>query len=137
MKCIICDSLLHGRQRKFCSRECKIKFHSRYENKSAEWKRRSGKRSSKRHRRLRERVGELLGNECSICERTDIRLVAHQMSGKGHNSSGGTTSLKYAIDHPEEMVRLCYACHKGVHWAMKYLNMTWEDIVKIAPVVQR
>lgn len=28
-----------------------------------------------------------------------------------------------------DFVRLCYSCHKGVHWAMKYLGYTWARIL--------
>lgn len=28
-----------------------------------------------------------------------------------------------------EFVRLCFRCHKAVHWCMKYLGLSWEQIV--------
>lgn len=83
--------------------------------------------------RLGEKADELFGSSCIICGRgkKSSRMICHQKYGKKHNC----VNLTYAVNHPEEFVRLCYACHKGVHWVMKYFKMTWEGIFSIAPVV--
>jgi len=129
MKCELCKKILHGRQTRFCSKECKTKFYSKYENRSEKSKE-SSKRASKRWRKnLNKEVDRLLGDSCRICKR-DIKLASHKKDGKEHDTSGGTNSLQGVIKNPKDFVRLCYPCHKAVHWIMYYFNMTWEDIVE-------
>lgn len=41
----------------------------------------------------------------------------------------GLKELK-TIDN-DSYVRLCYYCHKSVHWCMEVLNISWKEISNI------
>lgn len=77
----------------------------------------------------KRKIIELLGNKCRICGRRNEygnrkqRLAAHEIYGKKHKQR-----RKYIIEHYKDFVILCYQCHKGVHFCMKYLGLMWKEI---------
>lgn len=77
----------------------------------------------------RQLMSDLLGDECVICLASDTLLVAHRTDGQPHEKFQWK-SLAWVQTELEtgKYVRLCAVCHKGVHWAMTYLGLTWEDI---------
>lgn len=93
-----------------------------------ERKRRMLERSKKYRKQVEERVNEVLGKECFFCNSKRC-LQCHRKDGKPHKN-GGNNGKNIAIKNPKEFVRLCYSCHKGVHWVMKWFNMNWETILK-------
>lgn len=93
-------------------------------------------RSVKARKRKREFLMKEIGECCYICKRKysdGHNIVIHTKSGKeGTHPSFSNLSwneIKNMISHKEEYVSLCYGCHKGIHWCMKYLRMTWSEIV--------
>lgn len=70
-------------------------------------------------------------DDCFICKLTDAYII-HRKDGKEHKKFGNL-SLKQTKEelegHENEYVRLCMICHKGVHWCMKYQNLTWKEII--------
>jgi hypothetical protein len=73
----------------------------------------------------REEADKVFGTKCSICN-SKINLCLHEKSGKIHNTS---CTASIALKNPKEWVRLCYPCHKAVHWVMTHFKMSWNEIV--------
>lgn len=92
------------------------------------------KRREESHRKCRDRArkkaDEIFGTKCCLCRngKTNRTLVLHEIYGKPHNDS---CSAFKALKNPKDWRRLCYSCHKSVHWVMKYFGMTWEQIVAL------
>jgi len=80
-----------------------------------------------KYRRWREKknkiIRELLGNKCKVCGNSKHKLYCHEIYGRKHK-------IWEMIIHPENFVLLCYGCHKGIHWCMKELGFSFEDILK-------
>jgi len=75
-------------------------------------------------KRKRQEALSLLGGKCFFCGKIR-RLVFHKKDGKAH----GLPAWRAAFKSPKEFVLLCKApCHRGVHFCMEHLNMTWKDI---------
>ena len=104
-------------------------FRDKYYN-DPEWRKRKRERDRKwrikNYRKLQKQRDEVFGKKCSICDST-IRLCLHRKDGKPHRRN--ETSLKQAIEKPEDWIRLCGKCHDGIHWVMKYFHLSWEEIV--------
>ncbi len=79
-------------------------------------------KKSKELRRIRDLI---FGDKCYICC-SKVGLVAHKKDGIKHKYNIMVTILDY-----KKYVRLCTSCHKGVHFCMKYLKYSWEDVYKI------
>jgi len=93
--------------------------------------------NTKRHRiKIKNEMEKLLGSQCMICK-SKQSLMAHEIYGSSHNGHNSGMLFADALDRPQDFIRLCYSCHKGVHWVMKWFNMSWDDIIsKIgAPIV--
>lgn len=75
--------------------------------------------------KVRAKADELFGTSCFFCGKT-AALALHKKDGQRHNDS---LTARYAIEAPQEWVRLCIFCHKIVHWNMGHLGMSWEEIV--------
>jgi len=114
------------------SKEWHKKYYQEHkEQKSVQAKRRYQKRGaeirekSKKFRlEKKDKAVELFGRKCAFCGNSSRYFVFHEKTGKRHNSGGGILALKM----PENFVLLCYVCHKGVHWCMSALNLSWEQI---------
>lgn len=96
-----------------------------------EEKKRRQKESSKRYReKFKKQVSFLIGNKCIICGR-DYKLISHRKDGIDHSTgSNGMAMVKDVINEPTKFVRLCWNCHKGVHWVMKYFDMDWDETIE-------
>lgn len=70
------------------------------------------------------------GEKCFICK-YDRRLVAHRKDGRKHKSFDYMGLYEF-IDELKtgKYVSLCFRCHKRIHWAMDYLNLTWDEMEK-------
>lgn len=81
--------------------------------------------SSKKWREnKRKEADKVFGINCSLCN-SNNNTCLHEKSGKPHNRN---CTANKALKNPEKWARLCYPCHKAVHWNMKHFHMTWEDI---------
>lgn len=79
-----------------------------------------------RHKKRIEAL-EVFDSKCAICKRSPERkncLHFHKKDGTKHKNRFSGVYLK----NPDEFVLLCVWCHKGVHFSMEYLGMTWEEI---------
>jgi hypothetical protein len=82
-------------------------------------------------KREKEGIGKILGCECMFCKSIK-NPQTHKVDGKPHEMNRKTVQLAEVVKNPQMFVRLCHLCHKAVHWNMKYLGMTWEDILEKA-----
>ena len=60
-------------------------------------------------------------------------IIIHRKDGQRHPNLSGlsVTALNRIIkQEKDKYVRLCYKCHKHVHWCMTYLGMDWNEIVQ-------
>jgi hypothetical protein len=81
----------------------------------------------KSRNKRKAKLDKLIGSDCIICNSTRS-LVTHEIYGIPHNGNGRDLYVD-AFERPQDFVRLCYSCHKGVHWVMKWFNMTWDEII--------
>lgn len=93
-----------------------------------ERKRRKLERNRKWVRKQYKLRDKIFGNKCVICG-SKRSLVLHEINGEPHKEDGYALVNK-AIKNPEQWRRLCYSCHKGVHWIMKYFGWSWGKIIK-------
>jgi hypothetical protein len=70
---------------------------------------------------------EIFGNKCIICA-SNRSLVLHRKDGTPHKEDSSRL-IVIAIKNPEEWGRVCYSCHKGIHWCMKFFGWKWEEIL--------
>ena len=87
-------------------------------------KKKQNKDRVEHYKKTRKQTLILLGSVCFFCGREAKRMMIHEKRGKKHK----TSAVYLAIKNPDDFVLLCCPCHRPVHWCMKYLNMTWEDI---------
>ena len=84
--------------------------------------------SEKRWRdKKRQEADRVFGTACFLCKGI-VRPGLHKKDGEEHQT--WCTAVE-ALKEPEKWVRLCYPCHKAVHWCMEHLGLTWEQIVEI------
>ena len=76
-----------------------------------------------------EKARKIFGDKCFICHKKARQKKAalpdfHRIDGEEHKG------LAYvdAIKNPDKYVPLCPLCHRGVHFAMEKLGMTWKEI---------
>lgn len=88
---------------------------------------------AKRVKIIRDKlVNDLMGTKCYFCE-SKINMALHRKDGMDHKriSMINNTSLVREMLESGDYVRLCYACHKSVHWCMEKLSLSWDNIVKL------
>jgi len=75
---------------------------------------------------------ELFGEECYFCGPIPKgkNKVIHRKDGNPHPREA-LWRWKFLLQmNPNEWVMVCQKHHRYVHWAMKYLGMSWDDIEK-------
>lgn len=83
------------------------------------------KKTREKKKRL---LNEILEDKCFFCG-YDQRLICHRKNGEPHIklSELGLQLLKSELN-TGGYARVCYKCHKAVHWCKDKLNMCWKDI---------
>lgn len=101
---------------------------------SAEEKKIKKNENDKRWRRKEAKkrkalIKNSLGKICGFCNTQSGRLIAHRKDGVKHKYFYllSTSELKDELDS-DKYVLVCYLCHKGIHWAMKFLSLDWNQI---------
>ena len=151
--CKKCNGVIiyEKRRNNFCSQSCAAQFNNvgrihkkridpeiqkikRNEYiKSDKYKNMRCNAQNKRNASKREVLLSKIGDECLICKFKD-RITIHRKDGNNHkdfrdmswdeiNDIVTTDKNKY--------VSVCYKCHKNIHWCMKYLGMTWNEIYQL------
>jgi len=82
--------------------------------------------------RVREKANQVFGKKCFFCGHEVGRMPLHNKKGEKHPTD---LTAREALKNPEDWVRLCKHCHRGVHFSMNILEMDWEQIVKLAKKV--
>ena len=103
------------------------RFRASEEHKRERINRTAKKTRAKKYKMWKDKVNSLLGTKCIICGSTS-HLICHKKDGEKHHGYCGTLFVD-AITNPNEFVRVCYGCHKGIHWSMQWFNMSWEQII--------
>lgn len=71
---------------------------------------------------------EFLGNRCVLCG-SQKHLVSHEINGHPHVKFTRIGSRQFrALIGTGQFVRLCFICHKHVHWSMKWFGYNWTQI---------
>lgn len=98
--------------------------------KHRKWQKASYQRNKQKRKKTRierrKRIKELLGAKCFFCSHEDTHIECHEIYGKKHPSTG-----KYILDHLDDFIPLCNWCHSAVHWCMKYLGLSWNQILEM------
>ncbi|MBR9682210.1 MAG: hypothetical protein GOV02_00910 [Candidatus Aenigmarchaeota archaeon] len=87
----------------------------------------------KSNKKMRMKKGDFLkkklGDKCHFCGYNE-RLTCHRKDGKTHKlfSDMSLGALQKEMKNPDKYIRVCFKCHKAVHWCMKKLNMKWREI---------
>lgn len=78
----------------------------------------------------RSLANSLVGDECLLCGYAD-RLIIHRMDGEAHKPFASMPDAVF-LDNLKsgDYVRLCFHCHKGVHFCMDKLGMTWNQVIE-------
>lgn len=78
----------------------------------------------------RQYLDKELGDRCFFCDGRN-NLASHRKDGEEHYkiSYMGLERLRNEVTR-KDYVRLCYPCHKGTHWAMQHLGVSWDDILR-------
>lgn len=80
----------------------------------------SRKHSRIKAREMRERIRNLLGNQCEICH-SKGKIIYHEIHGKPH-PYGGLTFYRYILANIKDFKPLCITCHRRIHEFRKYFN---------------
>lgn len=108
MKCVVCNKILSGRKRKFCSISCKNSYFQSY----ASQKRRGLQRKQ-------EIVGRF-GGECSVCgyKKNLAALSFHHLRDKKFKLDVRSLSNRKTKKIEGELTKcqlLCQNCHAEIH----------------------
>ncbi len=91
----------------------------------------SRKESDKRYRdkvrKVKQEFHEKVGNACFFCDSIKT-LSCHRKDGKTHKKLDNLSMQQIKKENPKDYARLCFRCHFGIHWTMKQLGLTWEEI---------
>lgn len=82
-------------------------------------------KAKERSKKQMMKIRNVLGDKCVFCGSKE-NICYHEIYGKKH-----VTSKQYILEHLEDFVPLCYGCHRGTHFCMKQLKLTWKQISKI------
>lgn len=80
-------------------------------------------------RNMRMKIEERIGNKCRFCGFQGTlkrRISAHEIHGNSHSETP-----TYILNHSEDFVPLCKFCHRSIHFCMRYLGLTWNDILQL------
>jgi hypothetical protein len=98
-----CDNSLTGRQRHFCSPQCKNKYYV-----------------ARRRKRLKQEAVEYKGGQCILCgyNHCDDALVFHHIDGDknfGIAARGYTRSWSAVKEELDKCIMVCANCHAEIH----------------------
>lgn len=93
-----------------------------------EYRNRLQKQARRRYSVGMKKVMKELKGRCVFCKSIK-KLRVHEIHGLEHDRSP-----YYILNHLKDFALLCYKCHWGVHWLMKYFGMEWEEIKMRLPL---
>jgi hypothetical protein len=113
LKCTICEKPLTGKQKKFCSHQCKSKStNNKLQNYEAQ---------KERSKIRKEILIKKLGGMCSLCgyDRNYASLCFHHLKDKSFSldfRSLSNRSWKIIEREAEKCQLLCHNCHMELHY---------------------
>ena len=114
MKCIVCDKLLRGRQRKYCSRKCK--------NHSGNLSYQSYQAQQKRGRLRKLELIRMYRGSCEKCgyDKNYAALEFHHVDSRSKFFQLDLRSLSnrkwsVIVKEAEKCILLCSNCHAELH----------------------
>lgn len=115
MLCIICNKVLTGQQRKFCSLKCK--------NSASNYKHQSYICQQKRAHNRKSELIELLGGKCELCGYNKFTgsLSFHHKNPKNKKFNlsvreCSNRSWDSLLTEVSKCSLLCLNCHSELHW---------------------
>lgn len=91
------------------------------------------KRDYNRRRRERNKAvaDKYAGDCCHFCS-YEARLVVHRKDGMEHKKFHLMSEREFLAELKSgQYVRVCFRCHKAVHWCMTYLRLNWNQITEM------
>jgi len=85
-------------------------------------------RNKKYYNHKREILQRKFGSKCFFCENDVVRII-HRKDGKPHKKFEQMTIMELEKLDENEYVCVCGICHKGIHWVMKYIGLSWNNLV--------
>lgn len=113
MKCLNCSKKLQGRQKKFCSLECKNQTNNlKYQNYPSQ---------SARGFLIKKKLIDSKGGECSKCgyKKNYSALCFHHLHGKDFQLDSrkcANTKWETLLEEANKCVLLCHNCHMEEHY---------------------
>ncbi len=87
----------------------------------------AGKKYRKKTMAERQKFYQKVGKSCVFCD-SEKTLSCHRKDGGSHMRIAKLTLRQIQKENQKDYARLCFRCHFGVHWVMKYLYLTWDEI---------
>jgi len=91
------------------------------------------------YQKKRKLVDEAFGRECYFCHKSDGKVInIHRKDGKPHKKikEMSLDDIKDLVaNHKDEYVAVCSLCHTAVHWCMKVLGLTWNELLSRVAIV--
>lgn len=124
---------------KFCSQTCAAIYNNSHKPKKQPTKRIYIPRSheDRLHRNIvsqsrneskRQYLLSSIGNTCKICGFSN-RLIIHKKDGIRHKDFREMSWEEIRSVPTNEFVTVCHKCHSHIHWCMKYLHLSYENII--------
>jgi len=116
--CIVCNKELIGRQRKYCSKQCKSKDNLRKEN--PDQRNRRQEVQNKRRILNKLRLISHFGGQCSICgyNKNMAALEFHHLNPE-HKDFALSQNIDYSYERllkeVEKCILICSNCHRELH----------------------
>lgn len=114
--CLVCQQSLRGKQRKFCSRDCKTLHSSKLTNNCYEYQQKRGQA-----RKLK--LINMLGGQCSVCgyNRNHAALAFHHRNPETKAftldmRSCSNRSWEKVLAEAEKCELMCHNCHAEHHY---------------------
>lgn len=115
MKCVICQTELKGKQRRFCSNKCKQK------DINQRWKEYDIQRNKGLDRK--KELVEMKGGSCSVCgyDKSYAALTFHHRDPSVKEirlDIRGLSNRKWSkiLEEVEKCDLVCFNCHMEIHW---------------------
>jgi len=84
--------------------------------------------SNEHCKELKNKLRLEFGNKCFLCK-YEKKLSFHEVNGNKHPI--GNSTPYYIRKHPKDFVLVCYRCHRGLHFCMNMLRLTWQQILSL------
>ena len=74
----------------------------------------------------------IFGNRCHFCgtPHDEKQLLLHRKDGRPHHQELTIKEKYYRTLDPKDWVFLCNPEHRGVHWALDTLGLSWDDLMR-------